>query len=101
MYLRLFLVLAASLSTAAASDVRIIEEIVAKVNGDIITRGELERTRQQIEADFRQQGIAGAKLEQAVKEKQADALRDQIDQLLLVEKAKDLNLNVDSEITKR
>jgi peptidyl-prolyl cis-trans isomerase SurA len=101
MHLRLFLVLAASLSSAAAADVRIIEEIVAKVNGDIITRGELERTRQQIEADFHQQGLAGAKLQQAVKEKAADALRDQIDQLLLVQKAKDLNLNVDSEITKR
>ena len=32
-----------------AADVNVIEEIVAKVNGDIITRGELEKTRKQLE----------------------------------------------------
>ena len=86
---------------AAAADVRIVEEIVAKVNSDIITKGELARTSQEIAAELRQQGLAGAKLTQALREKAADALRDQIDQLLLVQKAKDLNVNVDAEITKR
>jgi peptidyl-prolyl cis-trans isomerase SurA len=93
--------LAALMSTAAAADVHIVEEIVAKVNNDIITRGELARTRQEIEAELRQQGLSGPKLTLAMQEKSADALRDQIDQLLLVQKAKDLNINVDSEITKR
>lgn len=79
----------------------IVEEIVAKVNGDIITRGELLHSRQEIEADLRQQGLTGAKLQDAVKARAADALRDQIDQLLLVQKAKDLNISVDAEITKR
>jgi len=45
--------------------------------------------------------VTGPKLNQAVNEKAADALRDHIDQLLLVQKAKDLNISVDSEITKR
>ena len=93
--------MAACLSSAAAADVHVIEEIVAKVNGDIITRGELDQTRQKIEAELRQQGITGAKLQQAAKQQAADALRDQIDQLLLVQKAKDLNISVDSDVTKR
>jgi len=93
--------LAASMSGAAAADVHIVEEIVAKVNNDIITRGELARTRQEIEAELRQQGLAGPKLTDAVRVKGADALRDQIDQLLLVQKAKDLNIDVNAEITKR
>jgi parvulin-like peptidyl-prolyl isomerase len=101
MYRRLVLLLAASISAAAAADVRTVEEIVAKVNNDIITHGELTRTSFEIEAALRQEGMSGAKLAQAVKEKSADALRDQIDQLLLVQKAKDLNINVDSEIAKR
>jgi parvulin-like peptidyl-prolyl isomerase len=101
MYRRLILLLAAYISVAAAADVRIVEEIVAKVNNDIITRGELAHTRQEIAAELRQQGLSGPKLQQALQEKAADALRDQIDQLLLVQKAKDLNVNVDSEITKR
>jgi len=101
MYRKLLTLLAASFSIAAAADVHIVEEIVAKVNSDIITRGELTHTRQEIEAELGRQGLNGAKLQQAVKEKSSDALRDQIDQLLLVQKAKDLNINVDSEITKR
>lgn len=101
MYRRFFLVLAASLSSALAADVHIVEEIVAKVNGDIITRGELEQTRQRLEAELKQQGMTGVKLQQAVQQQAADALRDQIDQLLLVQKAKDLNITVDGDVTKR
>jgi parvulin-like peptidyl-prolyl isomerase len=84
-----------------ASDVRVVEEIVAKVNADIITRGELESTRRSIEAELRKQGLTGAALEKAIKDQANDALRDQIDQLLLVQHAKDLNINVDAEVTKR
>jgi len=79
----------------------VVEEIVAKVNGDIITKGEIERSRQEIEAQLKQQGVNAAALEKAVKEREKDALRDQIDQLLLVQHGKDLNINVDSEVTKR
>src|SRR2546427_253015 len=65
---------------------RIVEEIVAKVNGEIITRGELEKQRAVIRAQAEKQGLAGAALEDAVNKAAADALRDQIDQLLLVQK---------------
>ena len=101
MYSRLILFLAASAFGAAAADVHIVEEIVAKVNNDVITRGELLHARQEIEAELRQQGQTGVKLQAAVQERTADALREQIDRLLLVQKAKDLNVNVDSEINKR
>jgi parvulin-like peptidyl-prolyl isomerase len=98
---KLIVVFAASLAGAAAADVHIVEEIVAKVNGDIITRGDLERKRQEIEAELRQQGVTGTKLQQSVRQQASDALRDQIDQLLLVQKAKDLNISVDADVTKR
>jgi peptidyl-prolyl cis-trans isomerase SurA len=101
MYRKLLTLFAASFSVALAADVHIVEEIVCKVNSDIITRGDLARTREDIEAELHQQGLSGPKLQQAVNQKVNDALRDHIDQLLLVEKAKDLNINVDSEITKR
>jgi parvulin-like peptidyl-prolyl isomerase len=101
MYCKFLPLFAVSLCAAVAADVHLVEEIVAKVNSDIITRGDLTRTRVEIETELRQQGLAGAKLQQAVKEKSAEALRDQIDQLLLVQKAKDLNISVDTEITKR
>jgi peptidyl-prolyl cis-trans isomerase SurA len=97
-----FVVLAtAAVSVASAADVRIVEEIVAKVNGDIITRGELQRNRQSIEQDLRQHGVAGARLQEEIKLAEQNELRDQIDQLLLVQRAKDLNLKVDGDVTRR
>src|SRR5579862_326565 len=100
MYLRFFGLLVVSLTTASAADVRVVEEIVAKINGDIITRTELERSRESFDAEYRQQGLSGQKLKEAVNQREQDALRDQIDQLLLVQKAKDLNINVDPDVTK-
>ena len=101
MFRRFVVLIAASLPIAAAADVRVVEEIVAKVNGDIITRGEIERNRRSLAGDLQQQGITGARLAQAVKERENDTLRDQIDQLLLVQRGKDLNVNVDPEVTRR
>jgi peptidyl-prolyl cis-trans isomerase SurA len=83
------------------TQVRVVEEIVAKVNGKIITRGELEKQRARIQAEFEKQGLIGPQLEQAVNKTAADALRDQIDQLLLVHKAGDLNINVDADVNRR
>ena len=101
MRVRLSLGLAVWVLSAAASDVRVVEEIVAKVNGDIITRSEIERTRQGIEAELRSQGLRAAQLEEALKQREGDALRDRIDQMLLVQKAKDLNISVDADVNRR
>lgn len=84
-----------------AADIQVIEEIVAKVNGDIVTRGEIERTKRQIEMELRsQQNLNGVRLQAAVAEREKDILRERIDQLLLVQKGKELNVNVDSELSR-
>jgi hypothetical protein len=49
-------------ATTDTPDVKVIEEIVAKVNGQIITRGELEKTRAQIEQELKKQGKTGEEL---------------------------------------
>ena len=100
--LRRFVVLmAAALPMAVAADVKVVEEIAAKINNDIITRGELEHRRQEIEQELRRQGLTGAKLADAVKQAERDALRDQIDQLLLVQRGKDLDIKVEADVTRR
>jgi parvulin-like peptidyl-prolyl isomerase len=89
------------LGFASAADNQTIEEIVAKVNGDIITKGEVDRTRRSIEAELRaQQNLNGVRLQAAVAERDKDILRERIDQLLLVQKGKELNVNVDSELSR-
>ena len=101
MHFRLGAGIFALVSIGLASDVRVVEEIVAKVNGDIITKGELDRARQEYEAQLRQKGLSGPELDKAVGQQVSDGLRDQIDTLLLVQHGKDLNINVDGEVTKR
>lgn len=98
--MKLLSILIAGGSLCLAADVAVVEEIVAKVNGDIITRGDLERSRKQLEADLRQQGQPALTLQQTLEQREKDMLRDKIDQLLLQQKGKDLNINVDPELTK-
>ena len=83
------------------ADARIVEQIIDKVNGEIITRLELERQRQQLEAGLRRQGVAGERLTAAVEQHSKDLLRDQIDSLLLVQRAKDMDINVDAEVSRQ
>ena len=84
-----------------AADLTVVEEIIAKCNGDIITRGDLERSRKELANAARQQGANGPTVQQAMADHEKNFLRDRIDQLLLVQKAKDLNISVDGEVSKR
>jgi peptidyl-prolyl cis-trans isomerase SurA len=97
---RFVVVSAATVALALAADVRVIEEIAAKVNGDIITRSELEQTRRELEQALKGQGVTGARLQEQLREAAANALRDQIDQLLLVQRGKDLTISVDGDVTR-
>lgn len=88
-------------SLAWSTDPTLVEEIVAKVNGDIITRGDLDHSRQELMGMLQQQqGLTGAALQKSYEDHNKDILRERIDQLLLIQKGKDLNINVDTEFSK-
>jgi parvulin-like peptidyl-prolyl isomerase len=101
MFTKFVLLVTAALPLASAADVRVVEEIVAKVNGDIVTRGELAHNREMLEQQLRGEGVSGARLQDEVKQREKDTLRDQIDQLLLVQRGKDLNIKIDADVTRR
>jgi parvulin-like peptidyl-prolyl isomerase len=95
------LAISASAQTTPAPVVRTVEEIVAKVNGEIITRGELDEKHKELEAAAAQAGLKGPKADEAIKERATDILREQIDALLLVQKGKDMpGLTVDADVAK-
>ena len=97
---RIVVLMAATVPFAPAADVRVVEEIAAKVNSEIITRGELEKARRDAEQGLRAEGLTGPRLAEALAEANANALQSQIDQILLVQKGKDLNIKVDPEINR-
>jgi len=77
----------------------VVEEIIARVNNEIITRTEYVRSRDQLKQEVQQQDAANA--DRIFAEKQRDVLRDLIDQQLLLQKAKDLGITGDTELIKR
>ena len=77
----------------------VVEEIVARVNNEIVTRSEYIRSRDQLKQEIQQQDAVNA--ERIFAEKQRDVLRDLIDQQLLLQKAKDLGITGDTELIKR
>ena len=97
---RFVVLIAATITLAGAADVKVVEEIAAKVNGDIVTKGDLELLREEAANEFRQKGATPAQVAQLVEKETADALRDKIDELLLVQRGKDLNISVDSDAGK-
>ena len=77
----------------------IVEEIIARVNNQIITRSEYQRSKEQLREEAQQRDPANAA--KIIAEKDKDVLRDLIDQQLLLEKGKDLGITADTELVKR
>ena len=99
----LFVLLAGSLALAAdippATPI-VVDQIVAKVNGDIVSQDEMQRLIRERTQELKAQGASGIQLQRAIEDLEKNLLRDRIDQLLLVQKGKELNISVDPEISK-
>jgi len=76
---------------------KVVEDIVARVNDQIITSSDYDRAAEQLTAEAGQQSIPPRELEQ----KKADLLRDLIDQQLLLSKGKQLGITGETELIKR
>jgi peptidyl-prolyl cis-trans isomerase SurA len=100
--MRYSFVAALLLAVPVFAAVEVMDEIVCKANGDIITRTDLEKDRKNLENDLRTRaGLNGVRLQEEVKKRMSDLLRNRIDQLLLVAKAKELDIKVDTDLNKR
>jgi peptidyl-prolyl cis-trans isomerase SurA len=84
---------------ALASGQSVVEEIITRVNNQIITRTEFQRSKDQLKDEIKQQNPADPDKVYADREK--DILRDLIDQQLLLEKGKDLSINGDTDLIKK
>jgi peptidyl-prolyl cis-trans isomerase SurA len=83
---------------------KIVEEIIARVNNEIITRSELDKARSTAEDDAKQEcegKCTTDQLKAQIEDRQKNALRDLIDQSLLVQRGKDMGLSVEPEVIKR
>jgi peptidyl-prolyl cis-trans isomerase SurA len=96
---KLCLVLIASACLPALAAGQVVEEIITRVNNQIITRSEFERSKDQLKDEVKQQAPKDPDKSYADREK--DVLRDLVDQQLLLDKAKDLGITGDTDLIKQ
>jgi peptidyl-prolyl cis-trans isomerase SurA len=93
------LVLIASVCLPAIASGQVVEEIIARVNNQIVTRSEFQRSKDQLKDEVKQQDPNNA--DKVYSEREKDILRDLIDQQLLLDKGKDLSISGDTDLVKR
>ena len=74
-----------------------VEEIIARVNDQIITRADYDRAMKELDDEGRQRGMTMQQLSEAHK----DLLRNLIDQQLWLSKGKELGVTGDTELVNR
>ena len=89
----------------ALAQTKNVEQIVAWVNSDVILKSEYEVRKASIREDLSQpaprgRGLQGAQLEQAYLDQSKKVLQSLIDEMLLLQQAKDMGLSADIEIIK-
>jgi len=98
-----FFLLLLSSSVAAQTKGRVVEEIIVRVNNEIVTGSDLQRARNSLQDEARQdcRNCSPQQLQSFVAEKEKNLLRDLIDQSLLAQRAKDLGINVEADVVRR
>ncbi|HEU5410301.1 MAG TPA: peptidylprolyl isomerase [Candidatus Acidoferrales bacterium] len=82
---------------------KIVDEIIARVNNDIITLSDYQKADAQMRQEAQQdcQGCTQEKINGMIAQGQKNLLRDLIDQSLLVQRAKDMGISADTDVIKR
>jgi peptidyl-prolyl cis-trans isomerase SurA len=90
-------------SACAQAKATVVEEIIARVNNDVITQSDYQHADMQLKEEISHdcQNCPADKLAAEYKDQQKDLLRGLIDQSLMVQRAKDMGLSVESDLIKR
>jgi peptidyl-prolyl cis-trans isomerase SurA len=96
---KLLLILVALGFLPVVAPAQVVEEIICRVNNQIITRSEFARSKDQLRDEVKQQSPNNP--DAAYTDREKDVLRDLIDQQLLLDKAKDLGISGDTDLIKQ
>ena len=101
---RILFLLAATCVLAASlgADIVIVEEIIAKINGDILLRSEYDATIQELRMSVRNtKNLNEEQKQETLEKRQKDSLRDLIDRRLMVQRGKEIGMSVESQVLKQ
>ncbi len=104
MWLLVLLVCASSVSfaqeSAGTEERQVVDEIIAKVNGAIITRSDLEQERLNLRSELARSDMTQAEQARVIEDSEPRLLENKIDDLLLVQKGEELEIDVEPEVTR-
>lgn len=95
------LVVASAIAPALAQEQQLVEEVVARVNADIITRTQYLGVLDQTKADIAEQTQDKAEAERKFEEFKPKILDLMIDNMLIVQKGSDLGIDVEADVNKQ
>jgi peptidyl-prolyl cis-trans isomerase SurA len=75
----------------------VVEDIVARVNDQVISKSDFERAQQQLEEEAQQKSWS----QQELMEQRRDLLRSLVDKQLLLSRAKELDINGETDLVKQ
>jgi peptidyl-prolyl cis-trans isomerase SurA len=98
-----FILMVPALGCLAQSRSVVVEEVVARVNNDVITRSDLEHARSEMRQEAQQDcpKCTPEEINQKVAGEDKNVLRDLIDNSLLVQRGKEMNVAVETDVIKR
>ncbi len=92
--------LATIMVASQARAAHVVERIIARVNSEIITQTQFEKEKAKLRDELAQQ-FSGPELDARVNDESKNLLRNLIDESLMVQKAKDEDINVDTDVIKK
>src|SRR5208283_2775798 len=93
-------ILAATFGVPQVRAAHVVERIIARVNTEIITQRQYEKEKDKLRDELAQQ-YSGPELEAKISDESKNLLRNLVDQSLMVQKAKDEDINVETDIVKQ
>ena len=97
-----FLATVCLLATSLGADVVIVEEIIAKINGDILLRSEYDTALSELRAQVRNaKDFNEEQKEELLAKREKESLRDLIDRRLMVQRGKELGISVEAQVLRQ
>src|SRR5262245_39074700 len=96
-----FALLTGNVACAQEGDVKPIDEVIVRVNAGVIMRSAFENEQRELLEELKKKGLSPEELEKQFNEWKPRILDNLINSQLLVQRAKDLSINVDAQVSQQ
>lgn len=86
---------------AQEGELQEVDSVIARVNTDVILKSTYQRELQNLIEEFKQQGLKDQELEKKINEVKPKLLDNLVDQMLLVQRAKELSIDVEPQVNEQ